>query len=129
MLWLRDLAQCMAKTVILVTHATYHLDYCDTIFFLHQGRQVQSDRIRNCLIRIMPIQSPTSLRFIKLRTLYSAVETQPEPEVTIQSLKTAKPPRRFNSVSGRFYKNIFDYLARNETRYICNLTLVATFPA
>ena len=41
MLWLRDLAHTHGKTVILVTHATYHLNYCDSILFLHTGRQVQ----------------------------------------------------------------------------------------
>lgn len=29
MQWLRDLAHEHGKTIILVTHATYHLDYCD----------------------------------------------------------------------------------------------------
>lgn len=40
MAWLRDLAHDMAKTVVLVTHSTNNLHYCDTILFLHQGRLV-----------------------------------------------------------------------------------------
>lgn len=40
MAWLRSLAHTMSKTVILVTHATSHLDYCDAILFLHQGRLI-----------------------------------------------------------------------------------------
>jgi len=37
MLWLRNLAHHQGKTVVLVTHSTYHLPYCDSIIFLHQG--------------------------------------------------------------------------------------------
>ena len=40
MAWLRDLSHDMAKTVVLVTHATNNLHYCDAIMFLHQGRVV-----------------------------------------------------------------------------------------
>ena len=40
MLWLRNLAHHQEKTVVLVTHSTYHLHYCDSIIFLHQGRLV-----------------------------------------------------------------------------------------
>lgn len=40
MAWLRDLAHDMAKTVVLVTHATNNLHYCDAILFLHKGRLV-----------------------------------------------------------------------------------------
>ncbi len=40
MAWLRDLAHDMSKTVVLVTHATNNLHYCDAIMFLHQGRLV-----------------------------------------------------------------------------------------
>lgn len=40
MAWLRNLAHDMAKTVVLVTHATNNLHYCDAIIFLHKGRLV-----------------------------------------------------------------------------------------
>jgi ABC-type multidrug transport system ATPase subunit len=40
MAWLRDLAHDMAKTVVLVTHATNNLHYCDSILFLHKGRLI-----------------------------------------------------------------------------------------
>ena len=41
MIWLRELAHDLGKTVVLVTHATYHLHYCDSILFLHEGRLIQ----------------------------------------------------------------------------------------
>ncbi len=40
MAWLRDLAHNMSKTVVLVTHATNNLHYCDAIMFLHKGRLI-----------------------------------------------------------------------------------------
>lgn len=40
MAWLRDLAHSLAKTVVLVTHATNNLAFCDGILFLHAGRLV-----------------------------------------------------------------------------------------
>ncbi len=40
MTWLKDLAHNMSKTVVLVTHATNNLHYCDAIMFLHKGRLI-----------------------------------------------------------------------------------------
>ena len=40
MAWLKNLTHAMGKTVVLVTHTTTHLDYCDAILFLHQGRLI-----------------------------------------------------------------------------------------
>ena len=38
MVWLRELAHGMNKTVVLVTHAVTNLALCDSILFLHDGR-------------------------------------------------------------------------------------------
>lgn len=40
MAWLRDLSHDMAKTVVLVTHGTNNLHFCDDIIFLNKGRLV-----------------------------------------------------------------------------------------
>lgn len=40
MAWLRDLTHSLSKTVILVTHATGNLHYCDAVLFLNQGRLI-----------------------------------------------------------------------------------------
>ena len=40
MAWLKDLAHDMNKTVVLVTHATNNLGYCDAILFLHEGQLI-----------------------------------------------------------------------------------------
>ena len=49
MAWLRDLAHDMAKTVVLVTHATNNLHYCDAILFLHKGRLVHFGNYQSLL--------------------------------------------------------------------------------
>jgi ABC-type multidrug transport system ATPase subunit len=38
MVWLRELAHGLKKTVVLVTHAVTNLELCDSIIFLHEGR-------------------------------------------------------------------------------------------
>ena len=38
MVWLKELAHGMNKTVILVTHAVSNLRFCDSVVFLHEGR-------------------------------------------------------------------------------------------
>jgi ABC-type multidrug transport system ATPase subunit len=40
MAWLRDLAHTMSKTIVLVTHTTNNLRYCDAVLFLHKGRLI-----------------------------------------------------------------------------------------
>jgi ABC-type multidrug transport system ATPase subunit len=49
MLWLRQLAHDFGKTVVLVTHSTYHLHYCDSIIFLHEGRMVHHGNYESLL--------------------------------------------------------------------------------
>ncbi len=38
MVWLRELAHGLSKTVVLVTHAVSNLRLCDSVVFLHEGR-------------------------------------------------------------------------------------------
>ena len=38
MVWLRELAHGLNKTVVLVTHAVSNLPLCDSVVFLHEGR-------------------------------------------------------------------------------------------
>lgn len=60
MLWLRELAHDLGKTVVLVTHATYHLHYCDSILFLHQGRLIQHGSYES-LLQSHGVESVTEL--------------------------------------------------------------------
>ena len=38
MVWLRELAHDLKKTIVLVTHMTRNLGMCDSVIFLHEGR-------------------------------------------------------------------------------------------
>jgi ABC-type multidrug transport system ATPase subunit len=129
MLWLRDLAHVHGKTVILVTHATYHLEYCDTILFLHQGRQVQYGSYQE-LLDAHGVSSIADLFEIyqTQQVAFPPVEPQPESEVTIQRLKTARPPRGFAQFPILFKRHLRLFW-RDRTQIYLHLALILTFPA
>ena len=104
MLWLRDLAHVHGKTVILVTHATYHLEYCDAILFLHQGgRQVQFGALSGLAKLSREVNSITDLFELyqtqEHRGFHRVEFLSRLPRVSAQKLKTGRPPSRINSIS------------------------------
>ena len=128
-LWLRDLAHAHGKTVILVTHATYHLDYCDSILFLHQGRQIQCSSYRELL------ESHQANSIADLFEVYQTqeivlppVESQPEPAVSVQGLKTAKPPRGWTQFPTLLTRHL-QLFWRDRAQIYLHLALIMTFPA
>jgi ABC transport system ATP-binding/permease protein len=129
MLWLRDLAHVHGKTVILVTHATYHLEYCDTILFLHQGRQIQYGSYME-LLNAHSVSTIADLFEIyqNQEIKFPPVEPQPESEVTVQRLKTARPPRGFAQFPTLFKRHLRLFW-RDRTQIYLHLALIATFPA
>lgn len=93
MLWLRDLAHVHGKTVVLVTHATYHLDLCDSVLFLHKGRQVFFGPYPD-LLATHGVESVADL-FEIYQTQDPEIPDPPpleEPPPQPQPLKTARPP-------------------------------------
>lgn len=129
MLWLRDLAHEHGKTVVLVTHATYHLEFCDSILFLHRGRQVQFAPYQE-LLQSHRVGSITDLfEIYQTREMdFPLVEAVPEPEIPEQSLKTARPPSgwaQFGTLLARQAK----LFARDRTQIGLHLALILTFPA
>jgi ABC transport system ATP-binding/permease protein len=129
MLWLRDLAHVHGKTVILVTHATYHLEYCDTILFLHQGRQVQYGSYQE-LLDAHGVRSIADLFEIyqTQEVAFPPVESRPETEVVVQRLKTARPPRGFTQFP-TLLKRHLQLFWRDRTQIYLHLALIVTFPA
>lgn len=129
MLWLRDLAHVHGKTVILVTHATYHLDYCDSILFLHQGRQVLFGSYQelleshhaNSIADLFEVYQTQNVEF-------SPAEPQMEQEIAIQSLKTGKPPWGLAQFPTLFKRHLRLFW-RDQTQIILHLALIVTFPA
>lgn len=128
MSWLRDLAHMHGKTIILVTHATYHLDHCDTILFLHQGRQIQFGSYQELLISHHAESIADLFEVYQTQEVaFTPAEPQPEPEVTVQSLKTARPPSgwtQFPTLLGRHLQLFW----RDRTQIYLHLALIVTFP-
>jgi ABC-type multidrug transport system ATPase subunit len=77
MRWLQELAHEMTKTVVLVTHATANLHYCDAILFLHQGRLVHYGDYQS----LLDSHGVTSIS--ELFGIYQTQEVElPRPELT-----------------------------------------------
>jgi ABC-type multidrug transport system ATPase subunit len=129
MQWLRNLAHEHGKTIILVTHATYHLDYCDAILFLHQGRQVQFGSYRD-LLDTHHAESIADLfeAYQSREVAFPPEEIQPEPEIAPQRLKTGRPPRGFTQFPTLFKRHL-QLFWRDRTQIYLHLALAATFPA
>jgi hypothetical protein len=129
MQWLRDLAHVHGKTVILVTHAAYHLDYCDTILFLHEGRQVQYGPYTDLL---------ESRHVSSVADLFQIFQTQEielvpneyyfEPDIPRQKLKTAEPPNGFSQFPTLLVRHV-QIFWRDRTQIYLHLILIVTFPA
>jgi ABC-type multidrug transport system ATPase subunit len=129
MSWLRDLAHVNGKTIILVTHATYHLDYCDSILFLHQGRQVQFAPYEE-LLHTHQVSSISDLfEIYQTREIeFPPIEHQPEREVAVQTLKTARPPLGIMQF-GTLLRRHLQLFWRDRTQLYLHLALIVTFPA
>ncbi len=129
MQWLRDLAHVHGKTIILVTHAAYHLDYCDAILFLHQGRQVQYGSYQE-ILDTHQVGSIADLFQIyqNQEVEFPPVEQQPESEVAVQRLKTARPPRGLAQFPTLLARHI-QLFWRDRTQIYLHLALIITFPA
>lgn len=129
MQWLRDLTHVHGKTIVLVTHAAYHLDYCDTILFLHQGRQVQYGSYQE-LLDAHGVNSIADLFQIyqTQEVEFPPAEQQSESDIAVQKLKTAKPPHglaQFPTLLARHIRLFW----RDRTQIYLHLALIVTFPA
>jgi ABC transport system ATP-binding/permease protein len=133
MLWLRELAHDLGKTVVLVTHATYHLHYCDSILFLHQGRLICHGSYESLL------QSHGVGSVTELFGLYQAGQIPlPEPAamqegaisrppIEPQPIKTGRPPSglwQFPILLTRQLKLFW----RDKGQLWLHVALIVTFP-
>ncbi len=129
MLWLRELAHVHGKTVILVTHATYHLDLCDSVLFLHKGRQVFFGPYSDLL------SSHGAESVADLFEIYQTqdVEIPDPPPLDVepalpQPLKTAKPPSGWAQFPVLLRRQTLLFF-RDRGQIWLHLALVITFPA
>jgi ABC-type multidrug transport system ATPase subunit len=134
MLWLRRLAHELGKTVILVTHSTYHLDYCDRITFLDRGRLI------HCGTYASLLESHGAHSVAQLYEYYQAGPVEPpqpastanEPAIydapaSGQILKTAQPPSGFWQFPILLARQV-KLLWRDKGQLSLHLVLMVTFP-
>lgn len=130
MLWLRDLAHSYGKTILLVTHATYHLHLADSVIFLHSGRFIQHGTLQEILAahhvlstaELLGLYSGSSAPEPSYPEYLGSAPKQPVP------LKTAKPPsgvRQFPSLVARQFR----ILLRDRGQLWMHLALAVIFPA
>jgi ABC-type multidrug transport system ATPase subunit len=130
MLWLRDLAHSYGKTILLVTHATYHLHLADSVIFLHSGRLIQHGSLEE-ILHTHGVSSTAGLL-----GLYSG-ESAPKapypeylgpPPSQQMPLKTAKPPSGWRQFPCLVVRQ-FQLFKRDSGQWWMHLALVVTFPA
>lgn len=129
--WLRDLAHNMNKTVVLVTHSTSFLDYCDSILFLHKGRLVHYGDYQS-LLESHQVSSVAELfgiyatQDIDLSGVDQLQPTPPELDEVV-SIKSLPPPTgwvQFPTLLTRQTKLFW----RDKGQMVLHLALILTFP-
>ena len=127
--WLRDLAHVHGKTVILVTHAAYHLDTCDAILFLHQGRQIQYGPLTE-IFTAHGVESVADLfeLYQSGNPDFPSLVPQPEWPIPVQKLKTARPPGGWKQFPVLLHRHMRLFW-RDRAQLFLHLALILTFPA
>jgi len=135
MVWLKELAHGMNKTVVLVTHAVSNLRLCDSVILLHEGR-LCFQGVYDELLRSHQSDSIEAIyggyqhasaigEFVGFDADRSG-ELPPPPEP--HSLNTAPPPASFSQLSTLVYRQ-FILLGREKSQIFLHLALLVTFPA
>lgn len=131
MLWLKDLAHSMAKTIILVTHATNNLELCDAILFLHKGRLIHYGDLSS----LLDSHGVTSIA--ELFGQYQTQDIQPlpagqpasAPDVSNDSIpiKSLPPPGGISQFPTLFLRQARLFL-RDKGQIFLHLALILSFP-
>jgi ABC transport system ATP-binding/permease protein len=134
MVWLKELAHNMNKTIVLVTHAVGNLRLCDSVVLLHEGRlcfQGSYDELLQShgTDSIEAIyggyqHASTTGTFVGFDEDRSG-ELPPAPEP--RSLNTAPPPSSLSQL-GTLVRRQFVLLGRDKSQLVLHLALLFTFP-
>jgi ABC-type multidrug transport system ATPase subunit len=135
MVWLRELAHGLKKTVVLVTHAVTNLELCDSIIFLHEGRLCyqgtyhamlethQSPSVETIFGAYQEASATgTFAGFDEDRSAY--LPPAPEPH----ALNTAPPPSSASQLLTLMRRQAV-LLLRDKAQLILHFILLVTFPA
>jgi ABC-type multidrug transport system ATPase subunit len=135
MQWLHSLAHQLQKTVVLVTHNTKNLRFCDSIIFLHRGRLVFHGDY-DSLLRMHEAESVEALYAwhdqldAEQIVLQDPVGSSPLScaPTTPQPIKTAKPPGPVSQFMTLVRRQAM-LLVRDRGTLALQLILLITFPA
>jgi ABC-type multidrug transport system ATPase subunit len=135
MVWLRELAHGMNKTVVLVTHAVTNLALCDSIIFLHDGRLC----FQGTYLSFLETHQTSSIEAIYGAYQEATVagtfsgfdsdrsgELPPAPEP--RALNSAPPPGSFRQFATLVQRQVI-LLVRDRSQLILQFVLMVTFPA
>lgn len=129
MIWLRELAHTYGKTIVLVTHATYHLEYCDSVLVLHHGKQAFHGDL-NSLLAAHEVDSVTELLAFYENDpveLEDVISTCSPPEEPLH-LRTSNPPSGWKQFPTLLARQFVLFL-RERSQIWLHLALILTFPA
>ena len=126
--WLHELSHEQGKTIVLVTHSTNHLEYCDAIVFLHKGHLVHAGPLPD-LLQSHQVESISDLYAIYQTQEVSFPEPEPPPdvEVPVHALKTARPPSGWGQFPTLLARQTQLFL-REKSQIILHVILIFTFP-
>jgi ABC-type multidrug transport system ATPase subunit len=134
MVWLKELAHGMNKTIVLVTHAVSNLRLCDSVVFLHEGRLC----FQGPFDALLSTHKTESIEAIYGGYQHASAtgdfvgfdedrsgELPPAPAP--RSLNTAPPPGSLSQLS-TLVRRQFVLLARDKAQIWLHLALLVTFP-
>lgn len=131
MAWLKDLAHGMNKTVVLVTHATNNLGFCDAIIFLHQGHLVHYGDLQSLLVHHQVDTVAELFGIYATKELDLTAFDQPNGDsrnitdvVTIKSLPPPSGLAQFGTLATRQAKLFW----RDKGQIVLHAALIVTFP-
>jgi len=135
MVWLRELAHGLKKTVVLVTHAVTNLELCDSIIFLHEGRLCYQGSYPGFLEQHQSPSIEPIFGAYQEATLHGTftgfdqdrsgeLPSAPEPH----ALNTAPPPSSLRQLVTLVRRQAV-LLWRDRSQLILQFVLIVTFPA
>jgi ABC-type multidrug transport system ATPase subunit len=135
MVWLRELAHGLKKTVVLVTHAITNLELCDSIVFLHEGRicyqgsyQAMLETYQSSSIEAVfgAYQEASAAGTFSSFDEDLSAFLPPAPDR--RALNTAPPPSSLNQLLTLVHRQTV-LLLRDRSQLILHFILLITFPA